>query len=283
VPPFEAMARLRFADRSAGESAARWIHLYAITLTLVVVLPRLPLAGWSAWRRSRALASRTLPRDEPYFRALLRDGPATERPVTVLPYSYTQSAPRVKALLPALRDAIGPGAQPQVKPTLPLGAEDALPAAALEDAQGDVAALFAANATPERETQGAFVQALQRALGTRATVSVVAEAASRDALRRLYPHAVDALGARNMEGAGGAATSSARTVVPHPACANARSTISRVPGDRSPLAATRAIASRAALRYGSARWLQRSIARASALASWLLKLSISRTMSVHSA
>jgi hypothetical protein len=175
VPPIEAMAKLRFADGSAGESAARWIHLYAITLTLVVVLPRLALAGWSAWRLSRALASRTLPLDEPYFRALLRDGPATERPITVLPYSYTLSAPQVKALPRALRDAIAPGAQPHLKPTLPLGAEDALPAAALEDAQGDVAALFAASATPERETHGAFVQALQRALGARATVSVLVD------------------------------------------------------------------------------------------------------------
>jgi hypothetical protein len=178
VPPIEVMAKLRFAEGSAGESAARWIHLYAITLALFVVLPRVLLAAGAAWRARRAADSRTLPLTEPYFRALLRDGPAVARPVTVLPYSYTLAAPQVKALPKALADAIGPGAQPHVKPSLPLGAEDALPAAALEDVQGDVAALFAASATPERETHGAFVRALIRELDGRAAVSVLVDESS---------------------------------------------------------------------------------------------------------
>ena len=57
VPSIEEMAKLRFADGSAGESAARWIHLYAITLGLFVVLPRLALAAWSAWRVRRLQAA----------------------------------------------------------------------------------------------------------------------------------------------------------------------------------------------------------------------------------
>jgi hypothetical protein len=175
VPDIDAMAKLRFADGSAGESAARWIHLYAITLALFVIVPRVLLAAWSSWRARRAVAQRALPLDEPYFRALLRDGPALPRPVTVLPYSYALSAPQVKALPKALVDALGPGAQPHVKPSLPLGAEEALPATALEDAQGDVAALFAATATPERETHGAFVRTLSSALAGRATVSVLVD------------------------------------------------------------------------------------------------------------
>jgi Protein of unknown function (DUF2868) len=173
VPSIDEMAKLRFADGSAGESAARWIHLYAITLGLFVVLPRVLLAAWAAWRVRRAERKLALPQDEPYFRALLRDGPATARPVTVLPYSYTLTAPQVKALPKALIEAIGPGAQPRVKPVLALGSEDALPATALEDADADVAALFAATATPERETHGAFVRTLANAVGGRATVSVL--------------------------------------------------------------------------------------------------------------
>ncbi len=173
VPSIEEMAKLRFADGSAGQSAARWIHLYAITLGLFVVLPRLLLAAWSAWRVRRAATKLALPQDEPYFRALLRDGPTTARTVTVLPYSYTLTAPQVKALPKALIEVIGPGAQPRVKPVLALGSEDALPATALEDADGDVAALFAATATPERETHGAFVRTLANAVGGRATVSVL--------------------------------------------------------------------------------------------------------------
>jgi len=175
VPTIDEMAKLRFAEGGAGERAARWIHLYAITLALMIVVPRLILAAWSAWRVRRAAALLALPLDEPYFRALLRDGPTTARPITVLPYSYTLSGAQIKALPKALTDAVGPGAQPRVKPMLPLGSEDALPPAALEDADTDVAALFAATATPERETHGAFVRAVANAVNGRATVSVLVD------------------------------------------------------------------------------------------------------------
>lgn len=189
LPSIDEMATLRFAEGSAGESAARWIHLYAITLALFIVLPRLALAAWSAWRVRRAAARLALPLDEPYFRALLRDGPATARPVTVLPYSYTLTGAQVKSLTKALVDAIGPGAQPRVKPMLALGSEDALPPTALEDADADVAALFAATATPERETHGAFVRTLTNAVGGRATVSVLID---ESAFRQRTGNASDA-------------------------------------------------------------------------------------------
>jgi hypothetical protein len=189
VPSIDEMAKLRFAEGSAGESAARWIHLYAITLALFVVLPRLLLAAWAAWRVRRAAAKLALPLGEPYFRTLLRDGPATARPVTVLPYSYTLTAAQVKSLPKALIDAIGPGAQPRVKPVLSLGSEDALPPSALEDADGDVAALFAATATPERETHGAFVRTLANTVGGRATVSVLID---ESAFRQRSGNASDA-------------------------------------------------------------------------------------------
>jgi hypothetical protein len=177
VPPIEHIATLRFAEGSAGESAARWIHLYAITLALFVVLPRLVLAVWSAGRARARSARPVLPLQEPYFRALLRHGPAAARHVAVLPYSYTLSAAQAEALPKALQGALGAGVQPHLQATLPLGAEDALPRDALAQAQAhaDVAALFAATATPERETHGAFVQALARALAGRANLLVLVD------------------------------------------------------------------------------------------------------------
>ncbi|HET7795943.1 MAG TPA: DUF2868 domain-containing protein [Rhizobacter sp.] len=54
----------------AQATAAPWIHLYATTLVLWVVLPRLVLAWWSAWR-AEALSRRfPLALDTPYFTAL---------------------------------------------------------------------------------------------------------------------------------------------------------------------------------------------------------------------
>ncbi|MDH4062379.1 MAG: DUF2868 domain-containing protein, partial [Aquincola sp.] len=112
LPDAAELARLRFAEGSPGERAARWIHLYAITLALVVIVPRLALAALAAWRARRAAVGLALPLDEPYFRALLRDGPQRPRPVTVLPYSYTLGPAQRTSMAHALANAIGPGAQP---------------------------------------------------------------------------------------------------------------------------------------------------------------------------
>lgn len=172
VPPAETIAALRFAEGSPGERAAHWIHLYAITLAWVVVLPRTLLALGSAWHARRLVARRELPLSEPYFRALLRDGPAMPRPVTVLSYSYALSAPQIAALPQALVEAFGRGATVRRRESLPMGAEDDLPAATLDGVATEVVALFAAGATPERETHGAFVQALVERLRGRAGVSV---------------------------------------------------------------------------------------------------------------
>jgi hypothetical protein len=175
LPDAAELARLRFAEGSAGERAARWIHLYAITLALVVIVPRLALAAWSYWRLNRAAVQLAPALEEPYFRALLRDGPAQPRPATVLPYSYTLTAEQLGALPRALVDVLGPGAQPRVQPTLPLGAEDDLPRHVLDASEPDVVALFAATATPERETHGAFVRALQQRLGSRAAIAILVD------------------------------------------------------------------------------------------------------------
>lgn len=189
LPDSAELARLRFADGSAGESAGRWIHLYAITLGLVVVMPRLALAAWAASRARAAAARLALPLDEPYFRQLLRDGPAPPRPATVLPYSYTLGAAQRTALLAALREAVGPGVQPDVRDTLPLGAESELPAHLGGALAPDVVLLFAASATPERETHGAFVRALADSTAGRAVLTVLVD---ESGLRRHIGAASDA-------------------------------------------------------------------------------------------
>lgn len=58
------------AGVSAQATAAPWIHLYAATLVLWVVLPRLLLAWWSALRADTLSRRFPLSLDEPYFEAL---------------------------------------------------------------------------------------------------------------------------------------------------------------------------------------------------------------------
>ena len=169
LPDVPALARLRWAEGSTGESAARWIHLYALTLAGLVILPRLALAAWALWRARHAARQIALPLNEAYFRQLLRALPAQTFPVTVLPYSYQLGAGQRSALEPALADVLGAGAQARIAATLPLGAEDELARHLPADLAEHVALLFAASATPERETHGAFVKA---AIGLRPAASV---------------------------------------------------------------------------------------------------------------
>ena len=172
LPDAAALARLRWAEGSPGERAARWIHLYALTLAGVVIVPRLGLAALAAWRARRAAQQIALPLDEPYFKQLLRALPVQGWPVTVLPYSYQLGTAQQAAMTAALADALGPGAQARVAASLPLGAEDQLAQHLPADMADHIALLFAATATPERETHGAFVQAMA-ALRPAATLHVL--------------------------------------------------------------------------------------------------------------
>jgi hypothetical protein len=188
LPDAAELARLRFAEGSAGERAGRWIHLYAVTLALGVVLPRVLLAAWSLKRAQAAAHALALPLHERYFRDLLRDGPAPPQPALVLPYSYTLAPAQRAALLPALREVVGPGVQPELLGTLPLGAEGDLARHLPATLPAHLVLLFAATATPERETHGAFARTVAAA-APRSTLSVVVD---ESGLRRHLGTAADA-------------------------------------------------------------------------------------------
>ena len=192
LPDVPALARLRWAD-GGGEGAARWIHLYALTLAGAIVVPRLLLALWSALRARQAARHLALPLDEPYFVRLQRALQTAPQPVTVLPYSYRLGAPQQAGLAAALTEALGPRVQPQLAEPLPLGAEDKFPQGLPAELADTVVALFALTATPEREVHGVFLRALARLLPARCTLHVVVDesgfrqrfAATADGARRL--------------------------------------------------------------------------------------------------
>jgi hypothetical protein len=103
MPSVEAIANLRGTARA---NAAIWIHFWAMTTVLFIVLPRTLLAA-AAWMRTARLADAMhLPSNEPYFRRLLNPYRGKGLLVEVLPYSH-----RVKEaddrLLAFLSDAFG--------------------------------------------------------------------------------------------------------------------------------------------------------------------------------
>ncbi len=159
------------AGAGAGASAGPWIHLLALTLALVVVLPRSSLALWSALRGQHLARHVALPLAEPYFAALLREQRGDVAHVVVLPYAATPAPQAVLGLRALLASSLGDGMQLQVLATLAFGAEDdarawpALPAASVL-----LVALFDLAATPEAENHAAFLRVLAQRAPPGATV-----------------------------------------------------------------------------------------------------------------
>ncbi len=149
------------SSTSPGENAARWIHLYAITMALFVIVPR-ALMALSQFLVERRLAnSFPLPLDDGYFQAIARAQHGVAAEVRVLPYSIRPGAQASAGLNTLLARVFGPKTLVAVSPTVPFGGEDALDPALLPAAPvALVAALFALTATPERENHGAFIDAL---------------------------------------------------------------------------------------------------------------------------
>jgi hypothetical protein len=201
LPGADELARLRFAAGS-GENAARWIHLYAITLGLVVLLPRGVLALAAAWRARRLAGALRLPVADPYFARLA--GVRAGRPLAtlVVPCSYHVDAGARASLASALESELGGAVELTLSDPVPSGDEDSyeLPATT---PQSVVVALFALTATPEAETHGRL---LQRLLGLPAAQRLVLidesafrarfDAARLEQRRDAWRKLLDVLGAR---------------------------------------------------------------------------------------
>ena len=163
---------------SAGENAAPWIHLYAATLLLVVIVPRLALAAfaWAAERRAQARFPLVLA--EPYFQRLLhawREGTAR---IAAVAYSYAIAKPNAEALARLLTRAFESAVDVQWLPPAAYGADD-VPSPPPPPLAAAVV-VFNLNATPERENHGAFAGALRTALAGRAPLTAVVDTSDFD-------------------------------------------------------------------------------------------------------
>jgi len=158
--------QLRFGRVVAAASGERWVHLYGATLLLLVVLPRVLLAGFAAWRARRLANSFPLDLDQPYFRKLADSiGAGSLALLRVLPYSYTLDEARDRGLWSIAAAALGAQARVQLRPASAYGIDAK---EALRDLQPDeagvtvTAVLFSLSATPEKENHGAFLDYLTK-------------------------------------------------------------------------------------------------------------------------
>ncbi len=178
LPDVEGYARLRFSV-SEGVIAAPWLHLYAVTIGLAVVLPRVLLALGDRWLEARLTARFPLPLDEPYYRALLRTLRAEPVVARLLPYG-TQLTPQATLNLSALfTQSLGAKTSVSVAPATAFGAEDEIdPRQVVGDATL-LAALFVLTATPEAENHGTFLDRVRAAAPTQPLVMLLDESAFR--------------------------------------------------------------------------------------------------------
>ncbi|CAN5895071.1 hypothetical protein BH11PSE8_BH11PSE8_35130 [soil metagenome] len=163
LPDTAAFESLRAAHGGAavGASAAVWIHLFAITLLGLVVLPRSALALWSGVRARWLSAHVGLPLNDPYFQRLLRHRSGDAARIWVLPYAQTPSAAAALGLRAVFARVFGESMQITIAPTVAFGAEDDEVNRAAVPAMATLAvALFDLSATPEAENHGRFAQHL---------------------------------------------------------------------------------------------------------------------------
>jgi hypothetical protein len=143
---------------SAGENAAPWIHLYAATILLLVIVPRLALAS-AAWLvQRRRSAAMPLPLRDPDFQGLLRGWRRGTARIAALAYSYEIPQANAEGLAQVLTRALQSTVDIDWLPVTAYGADEVPPI----ETPGltAIVAIFNLGATPERETHGEFVRAI---------------------------------------------------------------------------------------------------------------------------
>ena len=179
LPDVAGMQALREPQAAAAQaSAAPWIHLYALQLLLLVVLPRLALACRAGWRVHRLQRRFPLPLDGAYFQRLLRRPRDAATTVQLWPHARSPDARALAALQRLVGRLLAAGASLRFAPPGAAGAGDD-PAAAqrtggadgvhgvrgadASDSGGPAAlrlVLCDLGATPEPESQGRLLRAL---------------------------------------------------------------------------------------------------------------------------
>lgn len=158
APGFEALR----ASAGGSESAARWIHLWSATLGMVVVLPRLVLAGACFFRARRAARQPALPWFEDAWLMRLaaqhRTGPLD---LVVVPYRTAVDEPARQRLREAVRRSVGSEPRIRWQPTLAEAGEPPAPEPTADGSWPVTLALLSARQTPERETHGRFLGRLR--------------------------------------------------------------------------------------------------------------------------
>jgi hypothetical protein len=161
------------AAGSAGENAAPWIHLYAATVLLLVIVPRLAMASVARLRERRLASHFPIGIEHAYFQRLLRGWREGTARVVAVPYSYAVPAASAEGFARVIARAYPAAVDIAWLAPVAYG-DDALPSLP-SPPPAVVAAVFNASATPERENHGAFIAALAARVAGRAPLLAIVD------------------------------------------------------------------------------------------------------------
>ncbi len=159
---------LRDMHRTGGVAqqpspALTWLHLYAGSLLVLVVLPRLALAGFTVWRTHAVLAGQMRRLGwQSYLVRTLRAVEGGQETVTVLVHGGHGTPAHQEVWARGVRERFGQMIQPEFG-VIPHGEEDDF-TASWKPPQPRVALVFNLATTPEAEVQRRLVLEIYRAL-----------------------------------------------------------------------------------------------------------------------
>lgn len=168
IPPFSLaeVSALAFSATPSAAGGARWVHLYAATLLLLVILPRLFLALLARWKETRLVKNFPIDLSPSYYRKLTQGlGASSPSMLRIFPYSFTVDEVRQRQLNTVAQLLLGEKASVMLRPSATYGdaPQDALGDTAPDNSNIAVnAILFNLAATPEQENHGEFIDHLAR-------------------------------------------------------------------------------------------------------------------------
>lgn len=146
----------------SGENAARWIHWYALTVGLFVLIPRALLTVFWHLRSNRLGTTLPFLQISPrYFERLLATSTGTAHRVHIVPYAFEPDVDGKRALIKRLEDQFGQSVDLTWEPSIAFGREDDFSISLLES-EGELLPLFNFGATPEVETHLSVYQTLSQ-------------------------------------------------------------------------------------------------------------------------
>jgi len=163
LPGVDELERIHWRGDSAapvGTNAAPWIHWYALTMGIYVLLPRLLL--FFVWRVRNGLLARSLPIRSvapAYFEGLLATSTGASLPVRLVPHAFSPSPAVRDWLVRHLQQTLARPVAPTWAATVPWGEESEVQFDPLAPDEVFIP-VYALSATPESESQGELLHTL---------------------------------------------------------------------------------------------------------------------------